>query len=358
MSAGLKLYLDFVVFSFGAVVGSFLNVCVHRMPREQSVVNPPSSCPHCGQRILWFDNIPLVSYLALRGRCRHCGARFTARYFIVELLTAVLFLAVWLRFSGWTVAIYWVLVAGLIVATFIDFEHFIIPNEITYGGVVLGLLLSALYPPLMGADSALRSLGWSFVGMLTGGAVLMVIVELGKLLFGKRKIPLDADTKITIADGILRVGDEEMAWPDLFYRESDAIEFHAKSLRFADQSRENVAVIVREKQLRVNDADHDLAAVGTIEATTELIIIPREAMGLGDVKLMAAIGAFLGWRAALFTVFASSLIGGVVGLILILSRRTDWQSRIPYGPYIVVGALMWIFFGQQLVGWYMNFIRG
>jgi len=354
----LQLYLDFCVFLFGATTGSFLNVCVHRMPREQSIVRPPSHCPHCGERIRWFDNIPLVSYLVLRGRCRHCGARFTVRYFLVELLTAILFVAVWLRFGGWLVPIYWLLIGGLIIATFIDFEHFIIPNEITYGGVVIGLLLSALYPPLMNADSPLRALGCSFFGMLTGAAVLMVIVEVGKLIFGKQKIPLDPDTKILIADQKLRIGDEEMAWPDLFYRESDAIEFQAKTLQFGDKTLENAAIVIHEKTITVSGQTYSLADLGPIEATTSLIIIPREAMGLGDVKLMAAIGAFLGWRAALFSVFASSLIGGVVGLILIVSKRTDWQSRIPYGPYIVLGALTWIFFGQQLMQWYMKFIRG
>ena len=149
-----------------------------------------------------------------------------------------------------------------------------------------------------------------------------------------------------------------MAWLDLFYRKSDAIEFTAKSLRFADKSFENVTVVIHEKVMTVDGQDYDLAGLGTIGATTDLIIIPREAMGLGDVKLLAAIGAFLGWRAALFTVFTSSLIGGAVGLTLILLRKTDWQSRIPYGPYIVLGALTWLFFGQQLMDWYMKFVRG
>lgn len=354
----LQLYIDFCVFLFGATIGSFLNVCVHRLPREQSIVKPPSSCPHCGQRIRWFDNIPLVSYLALRGRCRYCGAKFTARYFLVELITALLFLVIWMRFDAWLAPIYWLFAGGLIVATFIDFEHFIIPNEITYGGVVLGLVLSTLYPPLMNTTSVLGALGHSFLGMLTGAALLMVIVEVGKLIFGRHKIPLDPDTKIIVADQKLHVGDEEMAWLDLFYRESDAIEFTAKSLKFGDQSFENAKIVIHEKTLTVNGQNYDLAGLGSIEATADLIIIPREAMGLGDVKLLAAIGAFLGWRAALFTVFASSLIGGVVGLTLILLRKTDWQSRIPYGPYIVVGALTWIFFGQQLVHWYMKFVRG
>ena len=101
MSPALKLYLDCVAFVFGAVVGSFLNVCIHRMPRSQSIVSPPSACPHCGTHIRWIHNIPLVTYLMIRGKCRYCGAAITPRYFVVELLTAIMFLAVWLRFDGW-----------------------------------------------------------------------------------------------------------------------------------------------------------------------------------------------------------------------------------------------------------------
>jgi leader peptidase (prepilin peptidase) / N-methyltransferase len=267
MSAGLRLYLDFIVFLFGAVVGSFLNVCVHRMPREQSIVKPPSSCPQCGQRIRWYDNIPVVSYLALRGRCRHCGEKFTARYFLVELLTAVLFLMTWRKFDGWLPPIYWLLLAGLIAATFIDFEHYIIPNEITYGGMAVGLLLSGAYPPLMHTPSIPRALLQSLLGIIVGGVTLLLVAMLGEKIFKK------------------------------------------------------------------------------------------EAMGMGDVKFLAAIGAFLGWQATLFTIFVSSLIGGVVGLALILGTERGWQSRIPYGPYIAFGALVWIFWGTDSMNWYLRFIN-
>jgi leader peptidase (prepilin peptidase)/N-methyltransferase len=267
VSAGLKLYLDFLVFAFGAVVGSFLNVCVHRMPREESVVHPPSHCPHCHEPIRWFQNIPLVSYVLLRGRCRHCGSRITPRYLLVELLTAILFLAVWMRFGLWVAPIYWVLLAGLIVATFIDFEHYIIPNEITYGGILVGLALSAMYPPLMEQRTVLLSLMKSFLGVLTGGLTLLIVAIAGEKIFKK------------------------------------------------------------------------------------------EAMGMGDVKFLAAIGAFLGWKATLFTLFISSLTGGIIGLMLILVNRKNWQSRIPYGPYIAFGAVVWIFGGREIVGWYWRFIN-
>jgi leader peptidase (prepilin peptidase)/N-methyltransferase len=265
MSA-LRLYLDVIVFVFGAVVGSFLNVCVHRMPRDQSLATPRSHCPHCKAPIRWRDNIPLLSFILLRGRCRHCQAPISPRYFIVELLTATLFLLVWLKVDGWTGPIYWLLIAGLIVATFIDFEHYIIPNEITYGGIVAGLLLSALYPPLMEAENFRQSLARSALGVLVGGTALLAVAIVGEKIFKK------------------------------------------------------------------------------------------EAMGMGDVKFLAAIGAFLGWEATLFTLFVSSLLGGTIGLLLVLLGKRAWQSRIPYGPYIALGAVVWIFGGREILDWYIQFL--
>jgi leader peptidase (prepilin peptidase)/N-methyltransferase len=358
MTPGLRLYIDFCVFLFGAAIGSFLNVCIYRMPLGKSVVSPPSACPACGKFIRWSDNIPLLSYLVLRGRCRHCGATFSSRYFLVELLTAVMFLTIWVMFPGWLAPIYWVFTGGLIVATFIDFEHFIIPNEITYGGVIVGLFLSALYPPLMGVQSIGQGALQSMIGILVGGLSLFLVVEIGKLFLGKRKVPLPTGTMVVIEDQTITFGDEKIPWLDMFYRDSDRIEFHAATLKFGEQSFENVPVIISETKLTAAGQEHEVIAIGKVEATTDLVIIPREAMGLGDVKLLAAIGAFLGWKATLFTIFLSSVLGGVIGLLLIVTGKTDWQSRIPYGPYIVAGALTWLFFGQSVLHWYMSFVQG
>ena len=277
---GLQLYIDFVVFTFGAVVGSFLNVCIHRMPLDQSIVTPPSHCPHCNERIRWADNIPLFSYLVLGGKCRKCSATISPRYFLVELLTAVLFLLMWLKLTVWAepaphgvyellkAPIYWMVIAGLIVATFIDFEHYIIPNEITFGGIIVGLLVSVAYPPLMDASSIPAPLVRSVLGVLVGGLTLLVVATVGELIFRK------------------------------------------------------------------------------------------EAMGMGDVKFLAAIGAFFGWQSTLFTIFVSSLLGGVIGLILVVGSKKGWQSRIPYGPYIALGALLWMYCGNEIMKWYWGYIRG
>jgi len=268
MSPELHIYFGILAFVFGAVVGSFLNVCVHRMPREESIVNPPSHCPSCNQRIFWYDNVPLVSYAVLQGRCRHCRARISPRYVLVELLTAVLFLIVWGKFTGWLIPLYWIVVAGLLVATFIDLEHYIIPNEITYGGIVLGLALSPINPVLRAEHSVFGAMLQSVFGMVIGGGLLLGIAWIGGKVFKK------------------------------------------------------------------------------------------EAMGMGDVKLLAAIGAFMGWQATLFTLFISSVVGAVVGLTLVLAQRKGWQSRLPYGPYIALGALIWMLCGTALVDWYLAFLKG
>lgn len=360
----VKLYLDFLVFVFGAVVGSFLNVCIYRMPLGLSVVTPPSACPHCGTHIRWYHNIPLVTWLMIGGKCRYCGAKVTARYFLVELLTAIAFLTIWLRFvewqpfDMWLPFSYWILIAGFIAATFIDFEHFIIPDEITLGGVVVGFVLSFACPQLMGETVHWKGALFSLAGILCGGGVLFGVVELGKVLFGKRKVPLEPGEIIRIQEQKLILGEEEVPWEDLFARESDRITFHAETLKFSEQTFEKVDVTVSETHITVSGQPHDLATIGAIEATAKMMVIPREAMGLGDVKLLAAIGAFLGWKSTLFTIFSSSIIGGVVGGLLLLTRKANWQGRIPYGPYLVIGALIWLFYGHDISGWYNNFMGG
>src|SRR5262245_53967906 len=182
-----------VLFVFGAIVGSFLNVCIHRMPRGVSVISPPSHCPHCGYSIPWFLNIPLVTWLYLRGKCANCRAPISPRYFLVELLTGILFLCSWLvagARSPLLALVYCVFVSGLIVATFIDFEHLIIPDQITLGGVAAGFVLSLAVPPLHGVATAKAALQSSFLGIVIGSGVIYGILRLGKILFGREKIEL------------------------------------------------------------------------------------------------------------------------------------------------------------------------
>ena len=346
------------VFLFGAVWGSFLNVCIWRMPRDESVITPGSHCGSCQAPIPWYDNIPLISYFVRGGKCRKCGASFSFRYWLVEFLNAALWLLVWSHFHadrGWPVVLsYCLLISMLLIGTFIDFEFYIIPDRITLGLVVTGFLLSILFPSLQGATSRVEAAARSFLGILAGALSLLLIVEMGKLFFGRLKIQFDQATEIEITTDKLVFPEHEVHWDEIFFRRSDRIRFQAKSLTWKGQTFENVPVKISETHIEVNDQKYLLSDTGKIVATTDALEIPREAMGLGDVKLMAGIGAFVGWKAIVFILMASALVGSVVGITLVILRMRELQGKIPYGPYIALAAVAWLFVGQDIVNWYWN----
>jgi len=278
MGPAWQAYFTVLSFCLGACVGSFLNVCICRIPLGRSVISPGSRCPRCEARIAWRDNVPLISFFLLRGRCRRCRGRISPRYVVVELITAVLFLFVWVKFSGVAVRLpglapdpnpaavvpYWIMISGLLLGTFVDLEHMIIPDRVTWGGMAAGLALSAAAPSLHHADGPLGGLCAAAAGAALGFGLLWTVAGLGKLIFRK------------------------------------------------------------------------------------------DAMGFGDVKLLGAIGAFLGWRATLFTLMGSSMAGSIVGLSLVLSGRGRMQSRIPYGPYLALAAVVWTLWGAD---WWRAYTR-
>jgi leader peptidase (prepilin peptidase)/N-methyltransferase len=342
-------------FALGCMVGSFLNVCIYRMPLDLSVVSPPSHCPHCKYSIPFYLNIPLVTWLALRGRCKNCGAPISASYFIVELLTGVAFFGCWLEFGVPShplpalalALVYAIFLAGLICATFIDFEHFIIPDEITIGGIVAGFAASFLLPSLHGAHTPGEGMFKSVLGAVVGAVVIYGILRLGKLLFGRQKVSLPPDTKIIFTETAVCLPDREIAYEEIFYRKSDKIVLQARTVELVDRCYRDVAVRLSPTVLRIGDEKINPGDVEYLEAVGTEIVLPREAMGLGDVKFLGAIGAFIGWQGAVFSLMVSSMIGAAVGIILILLRRREWSSRMPYGPYIAAAAVLWLFGGQK-----------
>jgi len=196
-------FWSLVFFVFGSMVGSFLNVCIHRMPLGLSVVSPPSHCPHCKYSIPWYLNMPLFTWLFLRGKCKNCRAPISVRYFLVELLTAALFLGCWLVYgktSAWLALTYALLLAGMVAATFIDFEHYIIPDEITIGGTVVGVLLS-LCPQLHGQPTIWKGLWQGLLGAGVGWLLIYAIVRLGKLMFGRQRVQLRGCEDHFLRDG-------------------------------------------------------------------------------------------------------------------------------------------------------------
>ena len=351
-------FWSLVFFVFGSMVGSFLNVCIHRLPLGQSIVSPPSHCPHCQYSIPWYLNIPLGTWLYLHGKCRNCGAPISVRDFLVELLTGVAFLGCWLVYgpeSAGLALVYALFLSGLIAATFIDFEHFIIPDEITIGGMAVGFVCSFFVPALHGQASLPGAMKLSLLGTAVGAGLVYSVLRAGKLLFGREKIALPADARIVFSETALHLPDRDIPYEELFYRQSDVITLRARTVELADRCYKDVQVRLSPAWLEIGDERLNPEDVPHLEAVSSEIVLPREAMGLGDVKFMGAIGAFLGAQAVFFSLMVSSIIGSIVGIALIALRKREWSSRLPYGPYIAAAAALWLFGGNRLVRWWFGF---
>ena len=357
----------FATFSFvlGAVVGSFLNVCIYRLPLGLSVNEPRRSfCPQCRAQIPWYYNLPLLSWLWLRGRCANCRQPISVRYPFVELLTAVLFLLVWqeARETWILVPPYWIFVGLIIVATFIDFDYFIIPDEITLSSIAAGVLLSFAIPQMMGETSHTAGMLWSLVGAAVGYVTLRTVVEAGKLAFGRKRVVLPEPQKFEWrptgnGDAELTIGQDVDRWSEFFSREKDELVLKCDQLVLGGQERGEVVLRCFFDRVELSGQAYRLESVEQFSGTLREFVFPREAMGLGDVKLIAGIGAFLGWRSVFFTVAAASLIGSVIGIGLLLFGPKARSLRVPFGPYLSLGAILWIFAGPGLVRWYLALVH-
>lgn len=335
-----------VFFVVGAMVGSFLNVCIHRLPRDLSVIHPPSHCPACGARIPWARNLPILTWLVQRGRAACCGVRIPARYVVVEALTGLLFVAAWFAWQNTSpaaAAVTCVFLAGLVAASFIDFEHLIIPDVLTLGGTAAGILASLLVPALHGQAFAGPALLRSLAGAAVGAGLVYAVLRLGKLLFGRQRLRLPGRQRLVFGDDHLHLPGRDIPYEDLFYRRGDTLRLHARHAELVDRCYRDVPVRVCLRRNEVWLGDEKLAAdeVPHLEVETEKVELPREAMGPGDVKFMAAIGAFLGWPGVVFTLLVSSVLGAAVGVTLIAFGRRDWSARLPYGPYLALAAAMY-----------------
>ena len=248
------------IFIFGICIGSFLNVCIYRLPESKSIVEARSACPDCGALIRFYDNIPIFSYIALRAKCRHCGAHISLRYPVIEFISGIFAVGVFLKFGISVEAlIYYTFIAALLVITFIDIDHQIIPDVISLPGIPIFFAASFALPNMTFVDSIL--------GILIGGGSLYLV-----------------------------------AW--LYH-----------------------------------------------------LITRKEGMGGGDIKLLAMMGAIIGWKGVLFTIFTASAVGTLAGLAVILKSGKTMKLKIPFGPFLAIGAIAFIFFGPQLIAWYFNLLR-
>ncbi len=350
----------------GLINGSFLNAVIHRLPLGISLLNPSRSfCPRCGKTIPWHENLPVASWVLLRGCCSGCALPIAIRYPLVELLTAGLYLVAWGRFGLPLAPVLWLFLSLLVAATFIDFDHLIIPDEITLGGATAGILCATLLPRLMGAAVWWQGLAWSVCGAALGYGVLWSVVELGKRAFGTRCIRPEGEVSLEITgDGtepILVMTEERMPLADLFYRESDRVEATCSWFEIDGERLDRGALQIDCEGIRFGDRFWPHAEITEsmpIRAGVTELILPREAMGFGDVKFLACIGAFLGWKGVLFSLFTGSIAGAVIGVAMLVATKGRSGGRIPFGPYLALGALLWVVAGPELIDLYLGLISG
>ncbi len=370
-----EITLHIMIILLGAGIGSFLNVVIYRLPLGMSVSNPRRSfCPKCKKQIAWYHNLPMLSWLFLRGRCAYCKGTIPFRYFFVELLTACLFYAVFLKFSGhplqaiqWVdvVILYWIFTALLIAGTYIDLDYYILPHQITLGGLGVGLIGSYIAPELMGEQDRGLSIVFSFVSACFGLGLLWTVVELGKLAFGRLKHRFDQpeDWSITQTNEedppMLKVAGDELSWADIFTRPSDRILIEGTEITVNETVFTQSKIEIKMETMKVKPEgcpaeSFNLEKVTTLKGKATEIVIPREAMGFGDVLLLAMIGSFLGWKAVIFTVFAASMLACLFALVPRIFGKTEWTAKIPFGPYLAGGAMIWLFYGPPILAWYLD----
>lgn len=321
----------FIFFFFGAIFGSFLNVCIVRLPQEKSIIFPASHCCQCNKPIAWYDNIPLLSWMLLGGRCRSCKSLISFRYWLVEFLTGASFASFYIYFGlSALLPAYLVMMSCFIIATFVDLEHRIIPDEVSIGGMWAGIFLSALVPQMHLSSEALG------FGAFGAGLIVLLSLFLGwiypffcKHLVEQEEPYDDTPIKLLVLGALIiitLVNGRLIPLPDFLYP-------HAVSLASS-----LAGMIIGGGSIYV------MGLIGDI-------IFRKESMGGGDVKLMAMIGAFLGWQTALLAFFLAPFFGGVIGIIEKIRTK---DSTIAYGPFLVLGALLAMFWGEAIIQWVLQ----
>jgi leader peptidase (prepilin peptidase)/N-methyltransferase len=360
----VQYFLAAAGFFFGAIIGSFLNVCIYRIPRGISVARPARSfCPNCKNLIPSYQNIPILTWFLLRGKCAHCHEPISPRYVIVEILTGLLFAIAGLTVPVPTLFSVWVILSILVVTTFVDLEFFIIPDSMSKGGIAAGLLLSLLTPGLHKTPSPFVAVLLSLAGAATGALILYLISEFGKLAFGRYKVKLETPTPFSMDvlppdDRQILIQGESFLWSEHFFRKSDRIIIHADEVEINRTSYQSGDLTFFHDRLVTLQETIPLEKVLHLTGRTVSAQFPREAMGLGDVKLVAAIGSFVGWQGILFTIAAASFLGAAFGITAIALGKRERSAKIPFGPYLAMAAVIYLFWGDELVSLYQRSLLG
>ena len=376
-------FLAIISFIIGASIGSFLNVVIYRLPRGISVNKPRRSfCPSCNYKIPFYLNIPIISWLILLGKCRNCSSKVSIRYLLVELITGVLFLSCWLIYalplSGQFQVTYylvlpgWLLISLLVSASLIDYEHQIIPDALNIIGLISGLIFAIMFPlipvQIMGVDSFFNSdeITWYesvLISLLSGAFGFLLIysvVFLGKIAFGIKILSKNKSNEWSIVEGeenpVLLFDDQEINFEDLFFVGTEKLVFECQKFDLNGNEIITDRVSVFYDRIDYNNESIEISDWVSVGGKSVKITYHREAMGLGDVKYMAMIGVFIGWKGILFTLFTASIIGTVVSLPGKILKSDNALNRIPFGPFLSLGAIIWLFYGPQLLDWYINLI--
>ena len=327
-------------------------------------VNHPkrSFCPVCNKDIPWYRNIPLMTWLIQRGKCAECDCRIPVRYFGVELLTACVFLLMWCYFpAAPLLAIFYMLMmALLIIVVFVDAELMVIPLSVTWLGTGLGVIGGAFLQSHLRADGWLEGLKSSGIGFVAGFGGLWAVVILGKLAFGKKNMEFPSLVEWSLREPNEEEGEfEELSfiidgevygWSDLFYRESERLIIEGEKFRVDGKNVPSKELVIKGDRIEVEGKMAMIEDLKSLSGQAKRVIIPREAMGMGDVYLMGMLGACLGWQSVIFTVFAACLFS--IGLAIL--GRMGFGQRLPFGPSLAFGAVCWIFFGWQSWDWYFS----
>jgi len=363
---------------FGACVGSYLNVVIYRLPLGLSTNDPKRSfCPICKKEIPMSRNIPLITWLVQKGKCAECSAPIPVRYFLVELFTALIWVACWWFFAVHTpapfgapwyyppaIAAFFILISTLAISiTCIDIDHMIIPAPLTYMGMVAGLAAGALLPHHLGAETMIEGLMASGWGLIAGFGALWLVVLIGKLLFGKKSFDFDKPTEWHLRDAnpddpnddISFVLDgEDNFWWELFFRKSDKLILNGVAdVELDGEKIDTDSMVIQRERVIAGDKEVEIEKLKSLKGTVQSVVIPREAMGMGDVHLLGMIGACLGWQSLLFVILAASLFGIVVHL----AARAGLGKPMPFGPSLLAGAVAWVLVGEQTVDWYIKFVN-
>jgi leader peptidase (prepilin peptidase)/N-methyltransferase len=386
----------------GACVGSFLSVVIWRLPRANDIILKPSHCPKCRKRIPFFLNIPILGWCASLGKCWRCRTPIPFRYPALEMLCCVLITLTWVRAGVYGVslplALFWLYITSMLVSvTYIDLDHSIIPDEINAFTAIAALFVGFMWPVdrLGGTGEFNLALAEThvitaavaklfsdaipafltnarafvgldmFLGLVFGGGFLWLLGEIGKLAFGKRRVKVSTPERLTLrADGFVEGPDEEVvSWDELFERENDQLVVHGVMHAFQPApylDGKPVSVITDWKQVSIGNESWPLDELEDLEVDATSWVVPREAMGMGDVKLLAALGLCLGPGGMLFTLTLGSLLGAVFGTLVrtvkLFLKKNDDHGMIPFGPYLAAAAFVYLVAGDIVLRAYARLI--